>query len=33
MLYFVKSGQYVKIGYANDVERRMKEYYCTNPNY
>lgn len=33
MLYLVKSGKYVKIGYAKDVSKRMKAYSCTNPDY
>lgn len=33
MLYLVKSGKYIKIGYAKNVEQRMKAYSCTNPDY
>lgn len=33
MLYLVKSGKYIKIGYAKDVSKRMKAYSCTNPDY
>lgn len=33
MLYLIKSGKYVKIGYAKDVSKRLKDYYTHNPDY
>ena len=33
MLYLIKSVDYVKVGYANDVEKRMKSYKTENPNF
>jgi len=33
MLYFIKSGKYVKIGYAKNVLKRMEDYYTTNPDF
>lgn len=33
MLYFIKSGKYVKIGYAKDVQKRLCQYYTHNPDY
>lgn len=33
MLYLIKSGKYIKIGYAKDVLKRLKDYYTHNPDY
>ena len=33
MLYLIKSGKYLKIGYAKDVSKRLKDYYTHNPDY
>lgn len=33
MIYLMESGEYYKIGYAKDVEKRMKAYNTHNPNY
>ena len=33
MLYFIKSGSYVKIGFAKDIKKRMKQYSTHNPNF
>ena len=33
MLYVVKSGDFVKVGYSSDVPKRMKQYATHNPNF
>lgn len=33
MLYFIKSGKFVKIGYAKNVQSRLSKYYTHNPDY
>ena len=33
MIYLMESGEYYKIGYAKNVEKRMKAYNTHNPNY
>lgn len=33
MIYLMESGEYYKIGYAKDVEKRMKAYSTHNPNF
>lgn len=31
-LYFIKQGNYVKIGVTNDIDRRLKDLQSSNPN-
>ena len=33
MLYLLKSGNYLKIGYAKNIEERMKLYTTHNPDF
>lgn len=33
MLYFIKSNGFVKIGYAKNIDKRMKQYYTHNPDF
>lgn len=33
MLYLIKSGKYLKIGYTDNLEQRLQEYNIHNPNY
>lgn len=33
MLYLIKSGDYIKIGFSNDVVNRMKSYKTCNPDF
>lgn len=33
MMYLLETPNYYKIGYANDVEKRMKQYNTDNPEY
>nr|DAD94560.1 MAG TPA: hypothetical protein [Siphoviridae sp. ctREU2] len=33
MLYLIESGNYVKIGYAKDIDKRMLQYATHNPNF
>lgn len=33
MLYLIKSGNYLKIGYAKNIEERMKLYITHNPDF
>ena len=33
MLYLIKSGKYIKIGYTQNLEKRLKEYSTHNPDY
>lgn len=33
MLYLIKSNGYIKIGYAKDVKKRMKQYSTHNPDF
>ena len=32
MIYFIKSEEYVKVGYSANVEKRFKQYITENPN-
>ena len=32
-LYLIKSGKYLKIGYTNNLDSRLKSYQTHNPNY
>lgn len=33
MLYLIECGDYYKIGYASDIDRRLKQYNTHNPDY
>lgn len=33
MLYLIKSGNYIKIGYSENLEKRLQSYNTHNPNY
>jgi hypothetical protein len=33
MLYLIESSDYYKIGYARDIDRRLKQYNTHNPDY
>ena len=33
MLYLIESNDYYKIGYASDIDRRLKQYNTHNPDY
>jgi hypothetical protein len=33
MLYLIESSDYYKIGYASDIDRRLKQYNTHNPDY
>lgn len=33
MLYLIKSGDYIKIGYSSNMEQRLRTYNTCNPNY
>ena len=33
MVYFIKSGDFLKVGYSTDVPKRMKQYATHNPNF
>lgn len=33
MIYLIKSGNYLKIGYAHTIQDRLKQYYPTNPDF
>lgn len=33
MLYLIKSGDYIKIGYSSNLEQRFRTYNTCNPNY
>ena len=33
MLYLIKSGDYIKIGFSNDVANRMRSYKTCNPDF
>lgn len=32
MLYLIKNGEYLKIGFTNDINTRMKTYKTHSPN-
>jgi hypothetical protein len=32
MIYFIESGDYVKVGYTSDIKNRYKKYVTENPN-
>jgi len=33
MLYLIKSTEYLKIGYTDNLDSRLKQYDTHNPNY
>ena len=33
MLYLIKSGKYIKISYAKNIQERLSDYYTHNPDY
>ena len=33
MIYLIKNRNYLKIGYSNNIEERLKNYNIHNPNY
>jgi len=33
VIYFIKSGDYLKVGYSSDVAKRMKQYATHNPDF
>lgn len=33
MIYFIKSGEFLKVGYSTDVPKRMKQYATHNPSF
>lgn len=32
MIYIIKSGQYLKIGYCSKLHQRMRDYIANNPD-